>query len=242
MLPTRSTTGLFVGALVLSMAAEVVAQDVIVGNTTRRTTSPQRWYRSGGGYGGPGYGYGGYGYSSTPVEGALRGQADVIRAGGEAAESYTNAAINYEEARSRYYDNKLKWAEVYWQRRRLNEAEREVDYDKQRSRRDAWRANNQSRSVARLNPSQLDPTSGKIYWPTVLQGPDFYEYRKKIDELFLMKAQTSPYPGLSNEINQTTLAMKDELKEHIKEMPPNEYLAARKFIEGLGTEVLAPAG
>ncbi len=227
------------GAFVLAGLGEVLAQDVMVGNTNRRTTSPQRWYRSGSNNGGWGPGWGGGYRASTPIEGALRGQADVIRAGGEAAESYTNAAINYEEARSRYYDNKLKWAEVYWQRRRLNEAERQVDYDKQRSRRDAWRAN-QSRSVARLNPSQLDPSTGKIYWPTALQGAEYYSYRKKIDELFLMKAQTQSYPGLSNEINQTTLAMKDELKKHIKDMPANEYIAARKFIEGLGTEVLAP--
>ena len=239
-MPTRTACTVFLlGAILAPATTPVLAQDVLVGDTNRRTTSPQRWYRGSSNRGGYG-GWGGYNFSSTPVEGALRGQADVIRAAGEASESYTNALINYEEARSRYYDNKLKWAEIYWQRRRLNEAERQVDYDKQRARRDNYR-NNRSRTVARLNPSQLDPSTGKIYWPTALQAPEFYSYRTKLDELLLTQAHSN-HPGLSSEINRTSLAMKNELKTHIRDMTPNEYLEARKFIDGLTTEALIPAG
>lgn len=196
-----------------------------------------RWYR------GPGYADGNaynYGYSSTPIEGAQRGYAEVIRASGEAAVAHADSLLTYEEARSRYLDNKLKWTEIYWARKRLTEEERQKDYDKERARRDAWRYN-RTRSVARLNPNQLDPTTGKVYWPTALQAPAFYGYTKKLDELFLVRAQTASVPGLNQDINRTTQAMKDELKDHIHDMTPNEYLEARKFVDALNYEVTAPS-
>lgn len=221
----------------LAIAGGELAAQVVVGNPGVRTPRAERWYRGGPSYGGyyDGWGYG----STTPIEGARRGMADVISARGQAAEDYSRALINTEEAKSAYLDNKKKMTEVYWERRRLTESEKQIDYDKERDRRDAWRAN-QTRDVARLNPSQLDPTTGKVYWPTPLEGPAFYDDRKKLEELMMQRAQTSSYPGLSSEINRTVLAMKEELKSHIKEMTPPDYIASRKFLDSLNNEVLAP--
>jgi hypothetical protein len=216
--------------LALTTATSVEAQ---IGPTV--SPAAARWYRTPDLYGG----YGNYGgFASTPYEGAARGFADVIRARGYAAESTANALLTYEEARSRFFDNKLKWTEIYWARRRLNESERQQDYDKMRTRRDNWR-NNRVERVAALNPSQLDPSSGKIYWPTPLQAAQFYDGRKKIDELFLTRSRSS-IPGLDQEINLTTQAMKDQLKDYIETMTPHEYLAARKFLDGLNYEIQAP--
>ena len=34
----------------------------------------------------------------------------------------------------------------------------------------------------RPTPTQLDPVSGKIYWPTMLRDPRYDDYRNKIDQ------------------------------------------------------------
>src|SRR5262245_20214167 len=67
-----------------------------------------------------GYGYGwgdGFGYGGTVDSNFMYGMSDVIRAAGEYNVSTSTAGVNNEEARSRYLDNKKKWAENYWQMR-----------------------------------------------------------------------------------------------------------------------------
>jgi hypothetical protein len=223
----RTIPALLVFASLLAVTVPVEAQVV--------SPAAARWYRPPGYYGGYN---GGYSFSTTPIEGAQRGLADVIRSRGIAAESTANALLTYEEARSRFLDNKLKLTEIYWARRRLTETERERDYDRTRASRDAWRANRTQR-VAALNPSQLDPSSGQIDWPTPLEATEFYAGRRKLDELFLIRSKGS-IPGLDQEINVTTQAMRDQLKEHIHTMTTHEYLAARKFLDGLNYEIQAP--
>lgn len=232
----RSIVPLALGAMLLAPVAASAQPAAAPG-----FVSPvNRWYR-GPGYGGGYGGYGGYGYSSNPIEGARRGLAEVIRAKGEANVANADALLTYEETRSRYLDNKLKWVDTYWEMKRITEAEQQKDIDKKRARRDAWRYN-RPRTLSRLNPNQLDPSTGKIYWPTGLQDPSFYNQTKKLDELFLIRAQTQSVPGLQQDINVTTQAMKEELKTHIHDMTPHEYLEARKFIDGLNYEVHLPSG
>lgn len=157
---------------------------IVVGLGTDPASAQVRWYRP---YGNGGDYYAG-GYS--PVEGAQRGMADVIRARGEAAESYSHAAINREIARSKYLDNKLKWTDIYWKRKRLAEAELAKDYDKMRARRDTYLAATRGRPPEVLAPSQLDIRSGEIEWPVAFQGPAYAELRKQIEEEVQIQVNT----------------------------------------------------
>lgn len=191
-----------------------------------------RWYRPAGGY----YGPAGYGYSSTPVEGARRGQADVIRARGEAAESVSRASINIQEAKSKYIDNAAKWTETYWQRKRLGQAEIASDFARKRERTNRYLANKKSGAPPRLSPSQLDPTTGKLYWPEALLADEFTRNRKKLEELFLLRTHTSSTTDLAREVHTTARSMQSRLKSNIRKMQPHEYIAARKFLESLAYE------
>ena len=197
------------------------------------------WYRGGVGYGS----YGGYGgYASNPVEGARYGLADVIRASGEAAESTTRAMGNYEDARSKYIDNKMKWTETYWQRKRLGESERRKDYDAKRKSRDAYLAKKGSGYPPRLTTSELDPSTGKIYWPQALLDDAYSEYREQLDEIFVLGAHTGSLSQHGQQIHELSRAMQDELKKHIRSLQANDYIHARKFLESLAFEPRHPAG
>lgn len=205
-----------------------------------------RWYRPPGRYalgvGTAAYlgGYGGYGYGGySPVEGYQRGMADVIRAKGQAAQDYANARISYEDARSKYLDNKLKWTKIYWQRKNFAEAQLRDRYEKDQAARVKWLASRRDKKPETLPPSQLDTQTGEVQWPDALQEPIYTEYRTKIEEA--LKAQAE---GENKESEIRTLArgMQGELKNHIKGMNANEYISSRKFLDRLVNQMALAQG
>ena len=203
------------------------------------TSQAQVWYRNPGRVAVPyGYGWGGYyGGGYSPVEGAQRGYADVIRSRGMAAEDYSRARINNEEARSKYLDNKLKWTEIYWQRKRLGEAELAKDYAKDRARRENWMEATRGRKPETLPASQFDPNSGGLDWPEQLQEPVYAEQRQKIEEELELQASTGTSSN-AHEIRNAAREMQAILKGRIRDMTPNDYIACRKFLDRLVNQVV----
>jgi hypothetical protein len=207
-----------------------------------RRVNRGNWYRNPG-INGFNNGYGSYGgYSSTPVEGARRGMADMIRASGEAAEAGTRAMNNYEEARTKYIDNKMKFTETYWARKRLGEAELKKDHDRKRKGREAYLATKGSGFPPRLSPAELDPSTGTIYWPQALMGDRYAELRKELDEVFQLGFHTGSLRQYDSQISQISRSMRSELKKHIRDMATNEYIASRKFLDSLAYEGRYPIG
>jgi len=218
-------------ASLLIAGALVLAVGVAESQAQART-----WYRPvpryGMGYGG----WGGYGYGTTPAGDAARGYADVIRSQGEYNLNTSAAAINYQEARSKYIDNKLKWQQTYFEIKRLGKENRDAYWAEQREARDKYLASNPQSGPPRMSPSQLDPSTGKLYWPTALQGPEFAASRDKLDELMVLRAHTSSTTSNAMEIRDVARNMQALLKTQIRDMLPNQYLEARKFLESLAFE------
>jgi hypothetical protein len=168
--------------------------------------------------------------------------SEVIRSRGEAAESASRAINNYEDARSKYIDNKYKWTQTYWERKRLGQAEQAKDRAKALETRDRRMALRKPKTPPRLSPSQLDPATGKLSWPEVLTDDQYVTGRTKLDELFLLWAHTSTTTGLARDIRETTDEMKSQLKNNIRQLRPDEYIAARKFLDALAYEGTLSAG
>jgi hypothetical protein len=200
----------------------------------RAVTSP---YRFGA------YPYGAYGnFSSTAMEGAQRGMADMLRARGQAEESRAKAMIDYEEARSKYIDNKAKWTKTKLERQRMAQAARQEHYAKKRATREKYLAAKRTSTTTRLSPSQLDPTSGKVYWPDALKDDKYAGQRNELDELFVLRAHIGTTPDLSSRVHETARKMQSKLKGDIRKIPAHEYIAARKFLDGLAREARTPTG
>ncbi len=201
------------------------------------SASAQVWYRppyaSPYAYYPPAYGgnyYYGAGYS--PVEGVQRGFASVLRGAGEAAESFSRARINNEEARSKYIDNKMKWTEMYWKRKRFAEAQRAQDYYEEQEKRLEWMASRRNRSPETLMPSQYNPQTGFIEWPEPLQDLAFADLRSAIEEQ-LQILSTSGTNANADRVSVMAREMQDLLRDRIREMPANDYIGARKFLDRL---------
>ncbi len=206
--------------------------------------SPSVYYgnRWGGGY------YGGYG-------GYYDGGAAAIRAQGKAQVDRSKAMINYQEAQSKQLDNQKKMAETYVARQKAQrasiaeqqeiikakdaarQAANERQAEKNRKRRESGLSPYFNASASqhreRLNSSRLKPATGEISWPESLMGNEFQASREKLQELYSLKNSTGVTSSLSRQISDEANSMKSILRGQIRNMLPNDYLAARGFIEGL---------
>lgn len=194
------------------------------------------------------YGYfpyaGGYYRASTPAESYARGYADVVRSAGLYNLATSRAMINAEEARRKNFENRKLWTETYFEMRRMN---REYTAAERAQRPRATPEDlvrfAQERAPDRLNSVQLNPVTGELEWPGLLQSDQYARQRAVLDELFVKRhASTRLSPEEYQQVQQEAGAMMEMLRENIRSAPPEEYVKARRFIESLAYEARFPAG
>jgi len=202
--------------------------------------------------------YSGRWWGGSPVDALgsrYQGMADLVRSQGQAQLDHTKAMVNYQDARSKYIDNQKKLADTYLsvqkaqraynQERAAMDKEREAREEAARQKR--VEANKKrlesgtpvyyepgfSQSDATLSASQLNPATGEISWPEALMGEEYKASREKMEELFKLRDSTGATSEISQQIYDEAQVMKNQLRGQIRDMLPNEYLSARRFIEGL---------
>lgn len=194
------------------------------------------------------YGYGGgYPYpvddrATTVGQSYMQGMSDVIRSQGAANLMNSQAAINATEAQKNLIQNREAWTDTYFQMRREQRAavaeergprptaEALVRYAKEGKPKD-------------LSPTQLDPVTGKIYWPRALRADEFSASRSELDNLFAKRAR---YGDVSMDdlmaVRTITNKMVDQLKDQIRQIPTMEYTAAKQFLTSLAYIATQVAG
>lgn len=181
-------------------------------------------------YGGwPGYSGGG----GTAAGNAMIGMASVISAKGDYNLSTSAAAINMTQAQKNDIENRQQWTNAYFEMRQTNRAARAAEAGPPPTMEQIARMARQGVPKP-LSPSQMDPVSGKLKWPDGLQDPGFASQRAEVEQLFAVQAQ---YGGLSYadqmKVRKATDVMLGELKAQIKDMPPQDYVACRSFLQSL---------
>ena len=149
---------------------------------------PQHYpvFPSGGG-GGYGWGYGGGG---TVAGSYLNGMGNLVRSAGYANVMNSIAAQNYEQAYSLDLNNRLMATNTYFEMRRVNKAARAEERSPPST---AAELAHYAEVMApkRLTASQLDPVTGEVKWPTVLNDDRYAAMREKIDQLFSQRQANS---------------------------------------------------
>src|SRR5262245_8144695 len=165
------------------------------------------------------YGYGG-GHASTAAEGYMNGMGNVIQSAGSYNLQTSQAAMNMEQARTQNIDNNLKFTQTYFEMRKINSASRKAEESPGLTTEDSWRYA-QMRLPKRLTPMELDPVTGKIYWPTLLNDPRFDQQRKQLDQLFVQRETAHGSIGYDTymQIKQSTDALLADLKTNISTFP-----------------------
>lgn len=183
-------------------------------------------------------GYDGY-HAATVGESRANGLSNIITSRSQANLTNSEAALNYEEVRSKELDNRVKTANTYFDMRRMNTEERFGTPEEKA----AHKAANQekyyewARSGRPDRPSsqQLDPITGKINWPFTLMPEKYTPYRSELDDLFAKRAQQGGYLTYAEytQVEKTTDAMYASLKDDIKELDSTDYINAKNFIQAL---------
>ena len=134
-------------------------------------------------------GWGGGNFASTAQQGADYGMASMMKAQGYQNLQNSEAAKNLQSAQSMQIDNRKKWTETYFDMRKTNREARSDEAPSKISHEDAIRL---AKSVAppRLSSTQLDPVTGHIQYPLVLQDSIFTPYRSELDSLFAGRASS----------------------------------------------------
>jgi hypothetical protein len=192
---------------------------------------------------GRGWGYGRGNYASTAQQAADYGMASMMRAQGQLNLDNSEAAKNFGEATSQAIDNRKKWTETYFEMRKINRDARAEEAPSRISHEDAIRL---AKEVAppRLGSTQLDPVTGHIEYPLVLQDKIFAPYRSELDSLFADRASSGSSLQFDQwqSIRQTVSKFIEVLKEHVHDYPAGEYGKARVFLNSLSREANLPAG
>ncbi len=175
-------------------------------------------------------------HSSTIVEGARRSAADYQRALGDRAYNESLSNINNEEARSRSIDNAKRFTQTYFEMRRINREATAAEATPRLTPEQLVKIAKQMTPV-RMTAYQLNPVSGTINWPAILQYDEFAKQREALNKLF---ANRDSAAGLGSPTNRAVIASTNEmfelLKGHIDDVSANEFVQGKKFIDSLAYE------
>jgi hypothetical protein len=189
-----------------------------------------------------GGGWGNWGRASTVQEGAARGAAEMIRAAGENNLLNSQAAQNYEAARSQNLDNRVKYAETFYAKRRMNEEYRAAKKTPPPTAEQLFRRS-EAAKPKRLSPGEYDPVSGKINWPLLLQSDSFSADRAALEELFGEMATTERLSfDQYQQIREAGSRMQEQLNSIIREVAPRDHMRATSFLTSLLYEARLVAG
>ncbi len=158
--------------------------------------------------------------------------------GGSSLLTSSQAAFSYQQAYSAYRENRLKYEQPYFQMRRENGSYR--DAMRQHATAEQIVESNKARLPGRLSPTEWDPGRGSVVWPAVLGTGGFANDRSQIDALFVARDADPQAAGLGSDnfhqIRTSIGKMSNHLVAEIKQISPDEYIAARKFLKRLEFE------
>ena len=181
--------------------------------------------------------------ASTVGESYARGASDMIRSAGAANLMNSEAANNYEDARSKDLDNRMKATDTYFQMRQKNKAYRAAERGPRPTSEQLFRIAKE-KAPNRLSPSELDPISGEVTWPLVLRDPRFQETEKRLSAMLVYWAEHNHQLTLDQfqQLNATIDQLTAELKEIVADAPANPYAEGRRFLQSLAYEVQISQG
>jgi len=194
-----------------------------------------------GGWGMGGWGMGGW--ASTAQQGADYGIAQVVRSEGYANLKNSEAAKNWEDAKTKEIENRMRWTETYFEMRKTNREARAAEAGPPVTQEQAIRMARMA-APPRLGSTQLDPVTGHIEYPSVLQDDVFKPYREELDKLFANRAATGGSVQFEEmrQIQDTVSKFIEVLKANVGNYAAGDYGRARTFLDSLAHESRLPAG
>lgn len=192
---------------------------------------------------GGGWGFNRGGYASTAGQAAAYGMSEVLRAQGYQNLQNSEAAKNWEEAKTLEMQNRLRWTETYFDMRKVNREARAAERGPPVTQEQAIRWAKMA-APARLKTTDLDPVTGHINYPLLLTQDIYSPYRDRLDSLFSERAASGGSLRYEQfqDIQKTVADFIEALKQRVSEYNAGDYGVARTFLNSLANEARQPAG
>lgn len=188
-----------------------------------------------------GSGYAGYSSPGTVAGSRMQGMASVVQAAGDYNLSTSAAYINMTQAQQQAIRNYADYTSTYFQTREMNRQARAAERGPRPTEADLVRMA-RSDVPKSLSPSELDPASGKIAWPLLLQDDRFAPERAALEQAF---AARSRYGALKldevKKVNAAADAALANLKGMMKDVSGTDYAEAKRFVQSLAFTSRQPA-
>jgi hypothetical protein len=175
----------------------------------------------------------GYAGEAQTVPGAaLEGTAQVIKAIGQYNLATSAAAVKATQGQSDALRDDVKAVQTFWEVRDIGRRERAKE-------RRPLPTPTEVASIARkgvqrgLNASQRDPVTGALLWPGPLQQAKYDSQRAAADKYAAKWASGGLDHNEQRQMRQNIVDMLDVLKSQITQIPAQEYLASRSFLQSL---------
>ena len=182
---------------------------------------------------GGGYGGWGGGGASTAAGSAMNGMANAISAKGNYNLSTSAAAVNMTQAQKQEIQNRQQWTNTYFDMRATNTAARKAERGPAPTMEQLTRIA-RSGVPSPLSPSELDPVTGKLAWPGVLQSDPFAPQRDEMDQIMAKRATVGTLVYSDQEKARDTIdTMYGTLKTLIREVSPPTYTQSKNFLRSL---------
>lgn len=190
-----------------------------------------------------GFGFNRGGYASTAGQAAAYGMSEMMRAQGSENLLNSEAAKNWEDAKTLDIQNRMQWTETYFDMRKVNREARAAEAGPPVTQEQAIRMARMA-APARLTSTQLDPVTGHITYPIVLMDTPYTVYRDHLDGLFADRAASGGSMSYEKfqEIQTTVSQFIGALKDNVKKYAAGDYGRARTFLDSLAHEARMPAG
>ncbi len=186
-------------------------------------------------YGGYNHGWGGG--VGTAYSADVRARASLTMAQGAASEYYAKARLTNEAARSQFIDNQAKYISMRRALTASNEAREQQRLADARAR-VALRPPPKSLAqiYPRLSEDQLDPLTGDIHWLELLEGSEYSDDRKAIEDALKAQVEYGPSDRTSKIISDAAQRMMKTLSSDYAKVGAENYSSYRRFLNSLSVE------
>ncbi len=185
---------------------------------------------------------GGVVFPGSTVGGDIaRSQAEFVRAAGEYNLNTSKGMINMQTAKSMEIENRLRWTETFFEMRRVNRTARALEAGPRPTMEQVVRYA-RMQAPRRLSSLELDPITGDISWPVVLQDSPYIENRAFLEEQFRMRAKSGgsfDYAQFDT-VEAAFENFKANLLTNVSKYSGRRYGEARNFLDSLKLEFELP--
>ena len=223
----------FTGVLAIVLVGNAAGQTYVTPSSEVTAATASGYYLGG-------YGYDGY-HASTAEEGYLSGLGNLTRSQGEANYFNSLAAINGQEAYTRYLQNRERATETYFRMQQINRSAREAQRPQPLAY-ERYVALAKQQAPAPLSESEYDRLIGRLSWPALLMTEEFAADREALDKADAERTVTDAGAASTfhNNVWKLTQALDAKLKDKVTQVGSAEYIASKNFVQSLQYESQQP--